>query len=177
MSMKSMLPTRFWFSVITTLCLAPAVLAAEPTIEDLHRAASKAFERGDIFTAEQVSRRVLTAVPNHIPTLDLVSRINDSKKVAARQAIKPKLAAVKLEKVKFDGESFQDAIGVIRRKLNEKQTPVNILIMDPTGKLHESEVSAIDLNNIPATSALEYLAEGANAKVVYRADSVVISPK
>ncbi|MFM7180222.1 MAG: hypothetical protein ACKO2G_01970 [Verrucomicrobiales bacterium] len=176
--MKRLLPLcHGWFSALAALALASPATAAEPTIEDLHRSASKAFESGDVATAEAVSRRVLTAVPNHIPTLDLVTRINDSKKAAARQAIKPELAAVNLDKVKFDGESFRDAVGVIRRKLGEKQVPVNILIMDPTGKLHESEVSAIDLNNIPATSALEYLAEGANAKVVYRADSVVISPK
>lgn len=166
-----------WFSALAALALVTSASAAEPTIEDLHRAASKAYETGDIATAEAVSRRVLNAVPNHIPTLDLISRINDSKKAAARQAIKPKLAAVTLDKVKFDGESFRDAVGVIRRKLGEKQVTVNILILDPSGKLHESEVSAIDLNNIPATSALEYLAEGANAKVVYRADSVVIAPK
>jgi hypothetical protein len=176
--MKRALPLcHGWFSALAALALVGSAPAAEPTIEDLHRAAAKAFESGDIATAEAVSRRVLTAVPNHIPTLDLVTRINDSKKAAARQAIKPKLAAVNLEKVKFDGESFRGAVGVIRRKLAEKQVPVNILIMDPTGKLHETEVSAIELNNIPATSALEYLAEGANAKVVYRADSVVIAPK
>ena len=171
------LPRTARLSAFATLLLAASLPAAEPTVEELHRAASKAYETGDITTAEAVSRRLLAAVPNHIPTLDLVSRINDSKKAAARQAIKPKLAAVNLEKVKFDGESFRDAVGVIRRKLGEKQVSVNILIMDPSGKLHESEVSAIDLNNIPASSALEYLAEGANAKVVYRADSVVIAPR
>ncbi len=166
-----------WLSALAALALVISGPAAEPTVEDLHRAASKAFESGDIATAEAVSRRVLTAVPNHIPTLDLVTRINDSKKAAARQAIKPKLAAVNFEKVKFDGESFRDAVGVIRRKLAEKQTSVNILITDPSGKLHQAEVSAMELNNVPATSALEYLAEGADAKVVYRTDSVVISPK
>lgn len=171
------LSCRVWFSALAAFTLAATPLAAEASVEDLHRAASKAFENGDIVTAEAISSRVLTAVPNHIPTLDLVSRINDSKKAAARQAIKPKLAAVNLEKVKFDGESFRGAVGVIRRKLNEKEVQVNILIMDPSGKLHESVVSAMELNNVPATSALEYLAEGANAKVVYRADSVVISPK
>lgn len=168
---------RGWLYLLAALGLVSGSPAAEPTLDELHRAASKAFERGDVANAETLGRRVLAASPNHVPTLDLMSRIQDSKKAAARQAIKPKLAAVKFEKIKFDGESFRDAVGVIRRKLAEKQTPVNILIMDPSGKLHESEVSAIDLDNIPATSALEYLAEGANARVVYRADSVVISPK
>lgn len=165
------------FSLLAALVLCAPLAAAEPTVDDLHRAAARAFEKGDVATAESMGRRALAAAPNHVPTLDLMSRIGDARKAAARQAIKPKLAAVKFDKVKFDGESFRDAVGILRGKLRQQNVAVNILILDPSGKLHESEVPALELEAIPATSALEYLAEGSNARVQYRADSVVISPK
>ncbi len=154
-----------------------SILPAQENLEAVYKQAVGALERGDFETTETLSRRILQTVPNHLPTKDLLSRAEQLKVAAARGAAKTKLAGVTLDRIHFDGTPFKDALSTLRTKLRQQKVEVNLLIMDPGNKFRESEVAAMELNQIPATAAIDYLAEAVGARVEYRADSVVFAPK
>lgn len=156
---------------------AVAPLAAQQQAIDPYREATKALERGDLLTAEEMTNRVLKVSPNHIPAKDLLTRIQMAKVAAVRGATKTKLAAVTIDRIQFDGTPFKDAVATLRTKLRQRQADTNLLIMDPAGKIRDTEVAGIDVSNVPATAAINFIAEAVGARVEYRADSVVFSPK
>lgn len=144
---------------------------------DPYREATKALERGDLVTAEEMANRVLRVSPNHIPTKDLLTRINAAKVSATRGAVKAKLDAVTIDRIQFDGTPFKDAVGTLRVKLRQRQVDTNILIIDPAGKIRDTNVMGIDVSNVPASAVIGFLAEAVGARVEYRADSIVFTPK
>ena len=115
--------------------------------------------------------------PNHIPTKDILTRIHAEKLAAVRSGMKTKLDAVTIDRLQFDGTPFKDAVATLRTKLRQHQADTNILIMDPSGKIRDAEVVGVDVSNVPAFAAIGFLAEAVGARVEYRADSVVITPK
>lgn len=173
--------TRPLRRLLLVVALAPWVIAvpsqavAAESIGALHRQALEAEQRADWDTAIDLADRILARQPNHFATRDLRARAVNERQREAKTAARGKLAAITIDNIDFDGVELRDVLEFLRRRTAEAE--INFVVVDPTGRLNEREITGLRLRNVPATVVLEYLAEAADATVQYRAHDVVLRPR
>jgi hypothetical protein len=135
-----------------------------------------AMIRGDMETAKSKFELVTKLEPKNLPAIAYLRQI------AAQEAQKPtspqqekQLSQLIIPKLEFREATFTAALDFMRRKATElsggKQS-VNFVVQIPADA--QNTPVTLNLQNIPFTEALRYIAELAGAKVEYQKFAVVI---
>ena len=162
------------FMLLLACVLAVTAVAAD--VQKLLSEGQTAMIRGDLETAKSKFQLVNQMDPRNIPAIAYL------KQIALQEAQKPtspqqekQLSQLIIPKIEFKEATFTSALDFMRRKASElsggKQS-VNFVVQLPP----ESQNIPVSLNlqNIPFTEALRYVAELAGAKVEYQKFAVVI---
>ena len=162
------------FAFLTGCVLCGTSLAVDT--QKLMSEGQTAMIRGDMETAKSKFELVTKLEPKNLPAIAYLRQI------AAQEAQKPtspqqekQLSQLIIPKLEFKEATFTAALDFMRRKAAElsggKQS-VNFVVQIPA----EAQNTPVTLNlqNIPFTEALRYIAELAGAKVEYQKFAVVI---
>jgi len=162
------------FAFLTTCVLCGTSLAVDT--QKLMSEGQTAMIRGDMETAKSKFELVNKLEPKNLPAIAYLRQI------AAQEAQKPtspqqekQLSQLIIPKLEFREATFTAALDFMRRKATElsggKQS-VNFVVQIPADA--QNTPVTLNLQNIPFTEALRYIAELAGAKVEYQKFAVVI---
>ena len=168
--------------------LAALLITATPALadkaEDAYRRGLQAVADGDASTARAAFHEALRLRPNHAYARYQLSRLaQDNGQLAAQKRARD-LAAVRLDQVDFKDVPLSDALIALNQLVEEasakargkdKAITPNFNIQDPTGKLGQKEVT-LQLKNVPAKAALDYLLEQAGARARFDEFATVVMP-
>lgn len=152
--------------------------------DDAYRKGMSAIAAGDVSAARSAFQEALKLRPNHAYARFQLGQLDqDNGQITARKRAS-ELASVRLPNVEFKDVPLSDALIALNQLVEDasaqqfgkdKSLTPNFNIQDPTGRLSQKEVT-IQLKNVPAKAALDYLLQQAGAKVRYDEFATVITP-
>ena len=152
--------------------------------DEAYRKGMSAIAAGDVSAARSAFQQALKLRPNHAYARFQLGQLDqDNGQIAARKRAS-ELASVRLPNVEFKDVPLSDALIALTQLVEDasaqqfgkdKSLTPNFNIQDPSGKLSQKEVT-IQLKNVPAKAALDYLLQQAGAKVRYDEFATVITP-
>jgi len=165
---------QFSFSLLLACVLGATAFAAD--VQKLMSEGQTAMIRGDIETAKAKFQMVNQLDPRNVPAIAYLRQIEaqEKQKGASPQQEKA-LSQLIIPKLEFREATFTAALDFLKRKATElsggKQSVNFVVQVAP-----ESQNTPVTLNlqNIPFTEALRYIAELAGAKVEYQKFAIVI---
>jgi len=159
------------FLALVCFCSLP-LLAAE---SDALQAATEAYRAKDWATAKTLLQEVLRSQPKNAAARTMLKTAteNDTKgRASARELEKIILPEVKLNEV-----TAREAFVYLSQKIGAARgdnKPYNIVVAVPDEALKDKRVT-LALTSIPATDAIQYVAEFVNLQVAYDQFAVKIS--
>src|SRR4051812_37275412 len=152
------------------LLLAPAVMAASPSVQQLLSDAQTAFIRGDLAAAKQGFTLVTQIEPRNQLALNYLRMI------AVKEAQAPKgndmekrLSTVIIPKVDFKEVTLGSALDYLRQtvaKVSDGKASVNFVVQLPEDQVKTQPVTLV-LSNVPFTEVLRYLGDVAGLQFEY----------
>ncbi|MCU0796478.1 MAG: hypothetical protein MUF31_11135 [Akkermansiaceae bacterium] len=172
----------------TTHLLAILALTITPALadkaDDAYRKGMRAIAAGDVTAARSAFNEALKLRPNHPYARYQLSQLDqDTGQITARKKAS-ELAAVRLPNVDLKDVPLSDAIIALNQMVEEasakqygkdKALTPNFNIQDPKGELGKKEVT-LQLKNVPAKTALDYILQQAGARVRFDEFATVIVP-
>lgn len=169
---------------LIAISLLVAGTAFAETADEAYRAGMAAIQRNEPAAAKQAFERALQLRPDHAYARYQLGRLkSDSASMNAKRR-EAQLASVRLPEVSFEKASLSEALVALNQMVETESAKTkgkegafapNFNVQDPTGKLGEKEVT-LNLKNIPANAALQYLLDQVNARVRYDAHATVVLP-
>lgn len=148
-------------------------------VESFYQQAEQAFVEGDLKAAQEGVRAALAINPNHGPSYALRLKLKSNGDRFKVENRKRQFKNVILPVVDIEEMTVSEALALLS-KLIEKQTEdkfhPNFVITDRQGSLEEKVVT-LQLKNIPASIALQYLLESAGATARYDQYATTIQPR
>jgi tetratricopeptide (TPR) repeat protein len=166
---------------------AVALLSTLPLLgdqaDDYYKAGMAAVSKGDINGARAAFQQTLKLKPNHPYARFQLGKLegNKSEMIAKRRS--NELASVKIPAVSFEGVTLSEALQALGALVDEQVAKAepksefspNFMVRDPKRELGQREVS-LQLKNVPAKVALDYLLEQAGGVARFDEHATVISP-
>jgi len=152
-------------------------LQGQPAGADLHvtyEEGRAAFNAGQFDLAREKLSVVKAANPGHVPTLAMLSQI-EQKIGYDNTALRKSYEKVIIDKIEFSDVELSEAIQAVRilsRRASLEKVVPNITLKTP--ELGTKKVS-INLTNVPLSEVLNYLAQLAGAKLTYDKVGVMFS--
>lgn len=165
-----------WVTSVAAMLMMSAGLMDSKAADDvqaLFQMGRSAYYKGDLELANQLLSQVAARQPNHFETKALLAQIRLKMK-GGEGSLKKTYAGVTLAKVEFVDVTLDEAVEALRtisKTSSEGKVTPNIIIKDAS--LKEKPLS-LQLNNIPLTDAIEYLARLAGARAVYEQHAVML---
>ena len=170
-----------------SIILAAFAMIALPAFgseaDDYYKKGMDAIAKGDVAGARTAFNETLRLKPDHAYARYQLGRLAETKGdlVSKRRSIQ--LAAIKIPVVSLDNVTLSEALEALDHMVNEESKKANpksafspnFLIRDPKNELGEREVS-LQLKNVPAKVALDYLLEQAGGIARYDEHATVIRP-
>lgn len=169
-------------SILAILTLA-ALPALGETADEFYRQGMAAIKRGDETAARRAFNEALRVSPGHPNARYQLNQLSSMKDQLTKTRKERELASVKLPEVNFSRVSLAEALEALNHMIEaesgkedkEKAITPNFMVQDPSGQLGEREVS-LQLKNIPAKAALDYILQQASATVRYDEHATVVRP-
>lgn len=154
--------------------------AKPPTsAEALYRQGIAAEKAGDPAAARKAYTEALRAQPQHPHARYRLEQLKLTAPKIAAKGYEARIGSVVVPELKLDnaslGESL-DALAAIIRKQSADQVSPNFIVQDPGQRLQGAKIS-LNLKNLPAKAALQYLLDQAGAKANYDEHAVVVTPR
>jgi tetratricopeptide (TPR) repeat protein len=164
----------------SSILLAVAAVAETPPNADaLVRQGIAAERAGNPDAARAAYEKALQINPNHADARFHLGQVKIRRDTIARQGRQAALTRVVLPTVQFAEASLRESLDALTRSIttqsNGELTP-NFVIQDPDGKLNAKSVT-MDLRNIPASAALQYILEQTGARARHDEFAIVIQPQ
>ena len=170
-----------------SLILAAFTMIALPAFggeaDEQYKKGMDAVAKGDATAARTAFNEALRLKPDHAYARYQLGQLSQTKGNLVSKRRSNELAAIKLPNVSMDKVTLSEALEALDHMVNaeankadEKSTySPNFLIRDPKNELGEREVS-LQLKNVPAKVALDYLLEQAGGIARYDEHATVITP-
>lgn len=165
------------FAALFLISSGAVAVAGSGDVADLFRKGSRAYEQGDLDTAEATFRQILKGLPGHVPSRDMLARIETTRARAKDGALERNLAKLVIPAVNFQEVSLPEALDFMRIRLRELGSPANIILIDPARKLEDAQIADLRLRNVPATEVLKFIAEMTGASILYKDKNVILRPR
>ncbi|HEY8962591.1 MAG TPA: tetratricopeptide repeat protein [Luteolibacter sp.] len=168
--------------------LSCALLAAQasfaepipkPSPEVFYQKGVKAVEAGDVAEAKSNFEQALQLDPNHANARYQLAELQRNAGRIAAKGREGKLSSVIIPSLEFRAADLNDALtalGQMVEKESKGAVTLNFIVDDPGAKLAPQKVT-LQLKNIPAKSALDYLLTQVGAKARFDEHAVVITPR
>lgn len=156
----------------TALMSVPARAADDTYI--LFEEGKAAFQAGQFEIAREKLSKVAERNPNHTPTNAMLATIRQKIGVDNTK-LRTAYSSVIIEKIDFADVSLEEAVEALRmlaKKASGDKVVPNIIIKSP--EIAQKTVS-LNLNKVPLTEVLNYLAEVTGAKLTYDTAAVLFS--
>ncbi|MFC7337411.1 hypothetical protein ACFQY0_09515 [Haloferula chungangensis] len=170
-------------SIIFAAIALIALPAFGSEADDYYKKGMDAVAEGDVAAARTAFTKTLRLKPDHAYARYQLGKLSENKGdlISKRRSIQ--LAAIKLPSVSMDKVTLSEALEALDHLVTEeaKQTDPkitfspNFMIRDPKNELGEREVS-LQLKNVPAKVALDYLLEQAGGIARFDEHATVIRP-
>ncbi len=151
--------------------------------DDYYKKGMDAVAKGDVAGARIAFNETLRLKPDHAYARYQLGRLTATKGDLVSKRRSAQLAAIKLPVVSMDNVTLSEALEALEHMVNEESKKAdpqstfspNFLIRDPKNELGERDVS-LQLKNVPAKVALDYLLEQAGGIARYDEHATVIRP-
>jgi len=170
------------FLLSCALLVAPVSFAQPipaPSPEVFYQKGLKAVEAGDVSGAKANFQQALQLDPNHANArLQLAELARNAPRVAAKGR-EGKLASVIIPQLQFTAADLSDALTALGQMIEKESkggVTLNFIVDDPQAKLANKKVT-LQLKNIPAKAALDYLLTQVGAKARFDEHAVVVTPQ
>ena len=170
--------------IITILAIALSTVCGladqerDAKIQKVYAMGVKYMKAGDYANAEKYLNAVVRADPKHGHARSALDQLKSARKKASASTLQRALQKVTLEQIELEELSVSEAIEALKAHVdnrNGEQPAPNFIIKDPGGKLSGKTVS-LNLQNIPAETALNYILSLAGAQPKYTQYMVEIHP-
>lgn len=173
--MKTYLLRRFGrlVSLFAIVALTAGVCRGADDVNSLFQMGRAAFYKGDLETAEKLLSQVAAKNPGHFETKALLAQIRSQMKPEG--SLKKTYQAVILPKIEFSDVTLQEAIEglrVLSKTASSGKVIPNFIIKDPT--LGAKTIN-LNLNNVPLTEVIQYLADVVGGRAVYDKHAVIFT--
>jgi tetratricopeptide (TPR) repeat protein len=155
---------------------AQAIPAPSPEI--FYQKGLKAVGAGDVAEAKANFQQALQLDPHHANARYQLAELQRNAGKIAAKGREAKLTAVILPQIQFSNADLTDALvalGQMVEKESKGAATVNFIVDDPQGKLANKKVN-LQLKNLPAKAALDYLLTQVGAKARFDEHAVVVTP-
>jgi len=174
--MMKTLPT---LACLVSLLAVPVIAETAPTSESFYRQGIAAERAGDPDAARAAYEQALRLNPNHADARFRLGQVKIRRDAIARQGRQAAFSRVMLPEVRFSEASLREALDALARLVttgsNEQITP-NFVIQDPGDKLKDRTIT-MQLRNISASAALQYILEESRAQARFDEYAIVILPR
>ncbi len=167
-------------STLAVLCLASVALAASLDVQDLLTEGQLAYQKGDLAKAKAAFELVYKMDSRNTVAIGYLRRIK------VDEASKPKgndqekqLAGVIIPQIQFKDATLGSALDYLKKAVDKQsggRQAVNFVVQLPAEQVNTQTVT-LNLTNIPFTEAVRYLADLANATIVYDKYAIMVKPK
>lgn len=161
----------FLAAFIITLAFGQVAHSADD-VATLFQQGRNAYYQGNFELARKLLTQVAALKPDHFETKAMLAQINMRLKNNGG-SLQKQYAAVNLPKVEFADVSLTEAVtalGLLARKATDGKVQPNFIVKNP--EMAKKTIS-LNLNNVPLTEAINYLAELSGAKAVYDKHAVI----
>lgn len=152
--------------------------AALPSADIFYKKGLEAVQAGELEFARSSFHQALKLDPNHANARYQLAELNRNAPRIAAKGREAKFGAVLLPQVQFANADLTDALtalGQMVEKESKGTVTANVIVDDPQGKLTGKKVT-LQLKNIPAKAALQYLLGQVGAKARFDEHAVVVQP-
>ena len=148
-------------------------------IDETYRSGLKLMKAGKYDDAERYFKAVLKVSPNHGNSRFQLTQLKDLRTHAKMNLSQNQLKGINIKQVSFDAAPLNEVIEglkiLIDQENGEEKDAPNIVIQDPHQKIRNKEIT-LSLNNVPATTALQYILDLAAARVVHSEHIITVRP-
>lgn len=166
------------FTILSSF-LVGAVCAETPANANTHYRQGIAAERaGDPDAARTAYQQALRMNPRHADARFRLGQLGMRREAIVRQGRQAALAGVMLPKVRLDDAGFRESLDALAKMIeteSEGKLAPNFVVQDPDGKLANASIS-LQLRNVTASAALDYILAMANARARHDEFAIVITP-
>ena len=168
--------------IFTILCsfLAGAIHADTPDNANTFYQQGVAAERaGDPDAARQAYQQALRVNPRHADARFRLGQLGMRRAAIVRHGRQAALAGVMIPKVRLDDAGFRESLDALAKMIeteSEGKLAPNFVIQDPDGKFADAKIS-LQLRNVAASAALDYILAMANAHARHDEFAIVITPR
>lgn len=160
--------------VVSTAWLSPSPVFAEDDLHTLYQDGRAAFFANQFDIAREKLAKVLAVNPQHTQSRAMMAQI-EQKLGADNVMLRKSYEKIIIDKIEFTDVELSEAIQAVRMKTKaatqDKVVP-NVIVKSPEiGK----KLVSINLNNMPLSEVLNYLAQLAGARITYDKSAVLFS--
>lgn len=162
-------------------CLAEKELSTKERamkVEEYYKLAEKSYMNGDLVKTQQALQRSLALNPQHGPSYALAIKTRQNRQKFGIQARQRELAKVILPEIDFNALPLEDALRDLNDLIGTASDGVvtaNIVLMDRNSTIKSKKIT-LNMKQIPATVALDYVLNLAGATAKYDQYAITIRP-
>jgi len=169
------------FAALFALVLSAADgWAASPELQQLLTEGQTAYMRGDLATAKSAFAMAYQMDPRNPVALGYLKRIKvDEQNKPKGNEQEKQLAALIIPQIQFRDATIGAALDYLKKAVAQQsggKQSVNFVIQLPAEQVNTQTVT-LNLSNVPFTEAMRYLADLANASIVYDRYAIMVKPK
>lgn len=172
--------TRILIFTLFTAVLTGLVHAQAPANANaLYRQGVAAEEAGNPDAAREAYQKALRINPRHADARFRLGQLGMRREAIARHGRQAALASVMLPKIRLDDAGFRESLDALAKLIeseSEGKVAPNFVIQDTDGKFADASIS-LQLRNVTASAALEYILAMANARARHDEFAIVITPQ
>ncbi len=191
--LQSLITTCAVLLLVTVACAGPQLFPSatpgsllgtpaptSPEVTALITEGQTAYQRGDLDGARKAFDMAYSMDTRNVIVIGFLRRIKVDELSKPKKIDRERqLAAVIIPQIQFREATLGSALDFVKRAV-DKQTGgkvgVSFVVQLPAEQVNAGSLT-LSLSNIPATEALRYLADLANATVSYENYAVVLKPK
>jgi hypothetical protein len=151
-----------------------------PEVQALVQEGLAAFQKGDLDKAKSAFELAYTMDPRNVMAISYLRRIQAAEKTRPAKVDRERLlSGVIIPNIQFKDATLGSALDFLKKAVNQQSAgrqSVSFVVQMPAEQVNTMTVS-LSLQNIPASEAIRYLADVANATVTYETYAVVFKPK
>lgn len=163
---------------------APSLLgpkaAASPEVQALLQEGLTAFQKGDLDKAKSAFEMAYTMDSRNVTAISYLRRIQAAEKTRPPKVDRERmLSGVIIPEVKFKDATLSSALDYVKRTVATQsggKQSVSFVVQMPAEQVNSITVT-LNLQGVPASEVIRYLADLANATVAYEQFAVVLKPK
>lgn len=166
---------------LTFIALSAQHGIAQPAAssDTYYRQGVAAEKAGDPDAAREAYQQSLRLNPRNADARFRLGQLKLRRDTIVRQGREATFSGVRLPQVLLDEAEFRESLEALAKMIetqSEGRVAPSFIVQDPSGKLAEARIS-LQLRNVTATAALDYILGMAGARARHDEFAIVITPK